>query len=143
MITLIRQFIHFLGISGIGWGIDFSIFYVLTEKLGLNVVIGNIISSIPAITFVFFSATKKTFSANINSRLNLKQKYVLFLLCQGVLLLFVSVLGEFIYRIIKRMDYPYIGEFIFIHGKLLSKILITPITMTLNFIIMKNLSEKL
>ena len=52
----------------------------------------------------------------------------------------VSLLGEFLYdKLIGFVTIPVLVN----NLKIVIKILITPITMTLNFIVMKNLIEKL
>ena len=54
------QAIKFFGISGIGWLIDMVIFTALTN-LEVNTILSNIISSLVAVTFVYFTSTKKIF----------------------------------------------------------------------------------
>lgn len=138
-VHLIKQFFSFLLVSGVGWLMDFAIFFLLTKFLGLIVIVANIISSIPAITYVFLMSNKKIFKNN-NSKLSLKAKYVIYFVYQIILLLCVSALGQLLYNVFE----PLITiEFILNNLKMFVKILITPITMVLNFVIMKYLIEKL
>jgi hypothetical protein len=112
---------------------------VLSYLTDLKVIVINIISSIPAITYVFLLSNKKIFK-NEHSRLSLKTKYLLYFAYQLVLLLCISAFGELLYGIfIDVITVPFLLE----HLKIVIKILITPITMTVNFIVMKNLIEKL
>ncbi len=136
---IFHQFILFVLVSGVGWLMDFSIYTVLSYLTDLKVIVINIISSIPAITYVFLLSNKKIFK-NEHSRLSLKTKYLLYFAYQLVLLLCISAFGELLYGIfIDVITVPFLLE----HLKIVIKILITPITMTVNFIVMKNLIEKL
>ncbi len=58
-----NRFLKFILISGAGWIIDFSIYSILTMGAGFDVWISNIISSFAAITYVFFTSTKKNLCA--------------------------------------------------------------------------------
>lgn len=136
---IFHQFILFVLVSGVGWLMDFSIYTVLSYLTDMKVIVINIISSIPAITYVFLLSNKKIFK-NEHSRLSLKTKYLLYFAYQLVLLLCISAFGELLYGIfIDVITVPFLLE----HLKIVIKILITPITMTVNFIVMKNLIEKL
>ena len=76
---IFHQFILFVLVSGVGWLMDFSIYTVLSYLTDLKVIVINIISSIPAITYVFLLSNKKIFK-NEHSRLSLKTKYLLYFL---------------------------------------------------------------
>ena len=56
-----RQMSVFVVVSGIGWLIDLSVFFLLTNQFALNVFYSNILSSIPGFTFVFVVSTNKIF----------------------------------------------------------------------------------
>lgn len=136
MKKLIIQFLKFLLISGTGWLIDTAIYTILTVILKNNVIFSNIISSIPAITFVFFVSTRKIFLTH-TGRFSLKQKYLIYILYQIILILTISIIGQMLYNVSEH----------FLSNKNLLKILvkltITPITMITNFFVMKFLAEKL
>lgn len=136
---IINQFLSFMLVSGIGWMIDFSIYSLLTYFLGIKVLFANILSSIPAITYVFLMSNKKIFKNN-NTKFSLKIKYIIYFIYQFFLILVVSILGEYLYS--KLINYNLITN-IYNNLKIIIKITITPITMILNFIAMKNLVEKL
>lgn len=137
---IIKQFLHFLTISGVGFLIDFSVYYFLTGFMEFPIVIANIISSIPAITYVFFSSIKKVFAATKNNRIKLVYKYFVYLLYQALLIFSVSILGQKLYDVYIDFGSSIIISISYI--KLIIKCLITPITMICNFIFMKVLSEK-
>lgn len=136
---IIKQFLSFLLVSGVGWLIDFTIYFILTKFIGLKVIYANILSSIPAITYVFLMSNKKIFK-NTESKLSIKIKYLIYFGYQLILLFCISALGEFLYsKLLNIVAIP----IIFNNLKIVIKILITPITMTLNFIVLKNIIEKL
>lgn len=135
MKELIKQAFKFFGISGIGWIIDFTIYTILTSIFNLNVDISNIFSSLSGCSFVFMTSTRKLFKNN--SKINIKIKYVIYIVFE-LLLIFTS---SKIMIILKNnlINVELIAEYI----NLVVKIIITPFTMLINFIFMKNLIEKL
>ncbi len=134
-----KLFIHaikFVGISGIGWLIDFGVFTVL-GLLGIPSWICNIISSLCGVTFVFFLSTRKTFEVNLK-RLTLKQKYVIYVLFEVAVILVAS-------RFVGILDAKFNGTDIALLSKysaIAAKICVTPFTMICNFIFMKFITEK-
>lgn len=141
MKKLLKQGFSFLIVSGTGWLMDLSIFTILTSCLSLNVLYGNMISGIPALTFVFMVSTRKIFSSRLG-QLSLKQKYLVYFIYQMILMFTVSCLGQFLYDILIGMEYMK-QQWILQHLKFIIKIIITPITMTVNFCVMKFLSERI
>ena len=136
MKKLIIQFFKFLLISGTGWLIDTTIYTILTVILKYNVIFSNILSSIPAITFVFFVSTRKIFLTHIG-KFSLKQKYLIYILYQIILIVTVSLIGQMLYNISE----PLLNNKGLL--KIIIKLTITPITMITNFFVMKFLAEKL
>ena len=136
MKKLIIQFLKFLLISGTGWLIDTTIYTILTVILKYNVIFSNILSSIPAITFVFFVSTRKIFLTHIG-KFSLKQKYLIYILYQIILIVTVSIIGQMLYNISE----PLLNNKGLL--KIIIKLTITPITMITNFFVMKFLAEKL
>ena len=134
---LIRQAIHFIGLSGIGWILDFCTYIGLgfvSENPGFN----NIVSSWVGVTFVFIFATRKVFKNN--SKIPLKCKYLIYLLYQCVLIFLVSKLLNIIdAAIVAHVQIALIQRF----SAIIAKILLTPITMVLNFFVMKGIIEKI
>lgn len=136
MKKLIIQFFKFLLISGTGWLIDTTIYTILTVILKYNVIFSNILSSIPAITFVFFVSTRKIFLTHIG-KFSLNQKYLIYILYQIILITTVSIIGQILYNISENLLSN--KELL----KIIIKLTITPITMITNFFVMKFLAEKL
>lgn len=136
---ILKQFINFLFLSGIGWVIDFTLYLLFSNIFNLKIIHSNILSSIPAVTFVFFVSTRKIFSKN-NSRISLKEKYLIYFLYQLILILLISLLAQYLYLLsLKNISMNIELKLL----KIIIKILITPITMLINFIVMKFLIEKL
>ena len=137
MKKLLVQAIRFVGLSGIGWLLDFCVFAIL-GNVSSNEIANNFLSSWMGVTFVFLFATRKVFRNN--SRISLKWKYAIYLLYQLILIALVSQLLGFVNGLL--LDYVHISLIEQFSG-IAAKILVTPITMLLNFIVMKNLIEKL
>lgn len=136
---ILKQFINFLFLSGIGWLIDFTLYLLFSNIFNLKIIHSNILSSIPAVTFVFFISTRKIFSKN-NSRISLKEKYLIYFLYQLILIVLISLLAQYLYLLsLKNISMNVELKLL----KIIIKILITPITMVINFIVMKFLIEKL
>lgn len=136
MSKLIAKFFRFIGISGVGWIIDFVIYTLLTGAAGLPVAPSNYISTVPAITLVFFVSTRKLFLCRPDG-LSLRAKYVLYVVYQLLLVTAVSFLAQWLAGVLPLL-LPFLGGF----AKLAAKILITPVTMVCNFFVLKYLAEK-
>ena len=117
---LFSQFIKFLFISGIGWLIDFCLYIILTTKFNLEIFYGNIFSSIPAISYVFLIST-----------------YIIYFIYQLLLIFFISIVAQNLYILVREYNLN------FKMMKIIIKILVTPVTMTINFFVIKYLAEKL
>lgn len=138
MKKVIIQALKFFGVSGIGWLIDMSIFTILTSFFSVSEVIANIISSFAAITFVYSVSTKKLFQ-NRDKSLNLKKKYILYILYQIIVVSVASLaIGGISCLIEKNLQIEIILKF----SKIVAKIIVTPFTMILNFLFMKFLIER-
>ena len=133
---LLLQFIKFFGISGIGWCLDFSVYIFLTQKLNWPVFQSNYLSSILAVSLVFYVSTRKIFKES-TSKISIRSKYLIYLIYQILLLSLVSILGQYLSTCLGTLG---------LHSnitKILAKIIITPITMIINFVVMKIMVEKL
>ena len=131
------QAIKFFGLSGIGWILDFTT-YTILGFFSDNLVINNMVSSWVGVSFVFVFATRKVFQNH--SKIALKWKYLIYLLYQCILIFFTSKLLNIInVAILSNTDIELLHRF----SAIISKILITPITMILNFLIMKGIVEKI
>ena len=137
MKRLLGQAVRFIGLSGIGWILDFST-YIVLSRICENLVLDNFISSWVGVTFVFIFATRKIFENN--SRIDLKWKYLIYIVYQVLLIFLVSkLLGLIDSFIVSNISLAVVTRF----SAIIAKILVTPITMILNFFVMKVLIEKL
>ncbi len=134
---LFSQFIKFLFVSGIGWLIDFCLYAILTIEFNLKVFYANIFSSIPAISYVFLISTKKIFTKSHRKNLTIIQKYIIYFIYQLLLIFFISIVAQNLYIFVGKYDLN------FKMMRIIIKILITPVTMTINFFVIKYLAEKL
>lgn len=134
MKSLIFQFVKFFGISGLGWCFDFSLYLIFTQAFDWPVFWANYLSSIPAVSLVFFVSTRNIFRTG-KSKIPIGIKYLIYLLYQIILLSLVSILGEYLALYISKL---YISKLV----KIFVKIIITPITMFINFLVMKIILER-
>lgn len=139
MKKLISQFFRFIGISGIGWCIDFSLYLLFTMVFHWEVFLSNCLSALPAVTLVFLVSTSKIFQRS-QGNIPLQVKYLIYVLYQILSLVIVSSIGQWLAAWIAQIAFsiPLIVKL----SKILAKVLITPITMTANFLVMKVLTEK-
>lgn len=138
---LMVQLFHFLVVSGIGWLMDFGLYTLIAKFTEIPVEYGNMISGIPALTFVFLVSTRKIFEKSAG-KMPLWGKYIIYFVYQMVLLSLVSHLCGMLFGIYQRV-LPREWDIAEIYLKIFSKICITPVTMICNFCVMKKLSEKL
>lgn len=137
MKKIFLQAIRFVGLSGIGWILDF-ITYTVLGVISANLVLNNTISSWVGVTFVFLLSTRVIFKNN--SKIPLKWKYVIYLLYQCVLIFFISkLLNRVNIYLLTHVTIVIVRNF----STIISKILVTPITMVLNFVVMKEVIEKI
>lgn len=138
MKKLLKQGIAFVGISGLGWIMDFVIFNLLNLK-SPYVAANNMVSSLVAVCFVFCISTRKTFIQK-DGGVPLKVKFVIYILYQIILILLVSQLLALIAAgLYQTFSGSIIGDF----SAMTAKIIVTPITMCMNFFVMKLLIERI
>ena len=133
---LFRQALRFIGLSGIGWLLDFAVYTVLSMLLS-NLAAANMLSSLVGASFVFLFSTRFVFRDN--HRIPLFLKYCVYIVYQVILIVLISLLLSRINALICAHAPAFIAAF----SAILSKIIVTPITMTLNFFVMKFAIEKL
>jgi putative flippase GtrA len=140
MIKILKQLISFILISGVGFILDFTIYYLLVNIVGVKLAYANMISAIPAVTYVFLVSTRKTFNTK-KSKISLVYKYLIYFIYQIFLVTLISFLAQILYD----KFYEFSTRWIIIENnfKMIIKCLITPITMTCNFLVMKILCEKI
>lgn len=129
MAELFGKFCRFLLVSGVGWVMDFGIYTGLTVGLDVPVAGANYLSSLPAITFVFFVSTRKILISNGRNG----QKYLAYVVYQFLLVTAVSFLAQWLAAIL-----PLPADW----GKLGAKVIITPITMVANFFVLKWIAQQ-
>ena len=145
-----QKAVRFIGFSGLGWILDFIVYTILGIWFS-NLVVNNFISSWVGVTFVFIFATRKVFENSskvplwakyliYSSKVPLWAKYLIYIVYQFVLILCVSKLLGVIDVFIQD---HFTWELLLKTSKFIAKILITPITMTLNFFVMRGVVEKL
>lgn len=137
MKNLVIQGLKFIGFSGVGWLIDTIIYIILTSVLRLNIDIANIISSLVGVSFVFVMSTRKVFE--VGSKVNIKLKYIIYIVYQLILIFTVSRVMIILKDYLISFDIKLIIRYI----SIIVKVLITPFTMVINFIVMKYLIEKI
>ena len=136
MNKLLKKLGAFLLFSGVGWLIDFGIYSILTGPANFPVAPANYLSSVPAITFVFFASTRKTFQCRPDG-MSKGTKYLIYVVYQLLLLTAVSFLAQILDPLLARM-LPVFADY----SKLLAKVCITPVTMLCNFFVLRLIAEK-
>lgn len=137
MIPLLSQALRFVGISGIGWLLDFGT-YTILSLFSKNLFLNNVASSWVGVTFTFLFSTRAVFKNR--SRIPIWAKYALYLLYQVLLIFAVSRLLKILDAWILRI---FADGFFAKSSFIIAKILVTPVTMTLNFFVMKGIMEKI
>lgn len=134
---IFKQLFSFIGFSGIGWIIDFTTYSILS-MLKVNLFFCNVCSSILGATFVFIFSTRFVFENG--KTLSVRVKYAIYIVYQLILIFAVSkIIVRINGFILNNFDVAFITKY----SALISKVVVTPFTMTLNFIVMKNVLEKL
>ena len=132
---LLWQAVRFVGLSGVGWLMDFTVYTLLSLRVQrLDLV--NILSSLVGASFVFVFSTRFVFQNS--RRFPLWVKYAVYIVYQLVLIVLISRLLAWVHLlIVSRFTWPLLLRF----AKILAKILVTPVTMTVNFFAMKAIVE--
>lgn len=134
---MLKQIVNFLGFSGVGWILDFAT-YTIFALLSVNLFLCNVFGAIVGVTFVFIFSTRYIFQNN--SKIPLITKYFIYIFYQALLVFLISKLLVWVNLMLNQYGY---FSFIIKFSPILSKILITPITMICNFIVLKGIIEKL
>ena len=134
---LLRQALRFLGLSGIGWLMDFTVYTLLSLRFQ-DLAWVNVFSSLVGASFVFIFSTRFVFRDS--HRIPLWLKYAIYIVYQLVLIWLISKLLAWVHlTIVTHTSWPLLISL----APVLSKMLVTPITMTVNFFAMKTVIEKL
>ncbi len=140
MRKLLEKFLKFLMVSGLGWMIDFALFTLLMKKTPIGVAAGNYLSSFAAVCFVFTVSTRKILLDPRGGRAGWK-KFLLYVLYQLVLVTAVSFLAQWLHLWLYGLPLLQPVALLRENTKLLAKILITPITLIMNFFVLKRIVE--
>ena len=133
---LFNKMLKLFGVSVAGWIIDFSIYNLLLFLFDIDVAVINIISSLIGVTFIFIFSTRRIFESS--NGLSIKLKYIVYIVYQIVLILSVSEILPIFKNYLLSSD-----NLIFVnYANAIAKILVTPITASINFVFMKWLMEK-
>ena len=134
---LLRQAIRFVGLSGIGWLMDFTVYTLLSLRME-NLALVHVFSSLVGASFVFLFSTRFVFRDS--HRIPLGLKYAIYIVYQLLLIFLISKLLAWIAAgIALYAPWALLRKL----AAVLSKIIVTPITMTVNFLVMKAVIEKL
>lgn len=125
---LVKQFSAFFVVSGLGWLLDFSLFLLLIKFAFFQAFYANFISSLAAVTFVYFVSTTTIFNKTADGKLFF---LVLFWLYQ--------IFSIYLFSLLLK------GAIAFLHSDMkmsldvnaAAKILVTPLNLITNFIFMK------
>ena len=135
--SLLIQAIRFVGLSGIGWLLDFTVYTVLSFVLE-NLAVVNMLSSLCGASFVFLFSTRFVFQNS--HRIPLWMKYAVYIIYQLILIWLISLLlAQINVFLVSFLGSTFLGAFC----HTLSKIIVTPITMCLNFFVSKFVIEKI
>lgn len=112
--------------------------YTILAFLSVNLFLCNVIGAAVGVTFVFIFSTRYIFQNS--EKVPLWIKYFIYVIYQIILVYLISKLLVLINSsILTYLYFAHIKEF----AVILSKVIVTPITMLLNFIILKNVIEKI
>ena len=131
------QLLKFMGISGIGWCLDF-ILYTILAFLGVNLFCANACGAVLGVSFVFIFSTRYIFKNE--RKIPLWAKYFIYVIYQVVLIIIISKILVIIASFLLANSPQFLNEKF---SAILAKILITPLTMICNFIVLKNIIEKI
>ena len=125
--ALLMQALRFVGLSGIGWLLDFTVYTLLSTRVS-NLAAVNMISSLVGASFVFAFSTRFVFRDNHASR------YSGNIACTLPIRSCLSSCFAAA-RKINTLITTYISAALIVkYSAILSKIIVTPITMTLFFV---------
>lgn len=133
----VKQMLKFFGVSVLGWLIDFSIYNLIIFLFDMNISVINVISSLIGVTFIFIFSTRKIFESS--GKHSIRTKYVIYIVYQIILILSVSRLLPVFREYLLSFDISFIMNY----SNVIAKVMITPITASINFIVMKFVIENL
>ena len=135
----VRQGLLFVAISGAGWLLDTSVFMTLSGPFAWNPIAANIVSGSCGVLLVFTISSRSIFQRNSGSMLQkigvlLAFNLVVIVASSFVLGAIATQLGLLAGRL--QVAVPPAGI------RLASKVLVTPVTLALNFLVVRFLLER-
>ncbi len=133
----LRQAAQFVAVSGAGWLLDVAVFMALSGPAGWHVLPANVVSGSCGVLLVFAVSSRKIFTRNTGS---MAQKVAMLLLFNLVAIITASFVLAWIAQLVSAAAAPYglppYGV------RLVAKMLVTPVTLLLNFIVVRYLVER-
>lgn len=128
--------IKFVFVSGLGFFIDFVLYSILIRLINLDIFVISLFTSLVGVTFVFFTSTKKVFENN-TANIPLKYKYLIYVIYQIILILVCSKIIVYLNDIFETSSVTLISKY----SKELAKLCIPPVTLTINYFVMKKITK--
>ena len=131
-----KRVIKFVFVSGLGFFIDFILYSILIRLINLDIFIISLFTSLVGVTFVFFTSTKKVFETNV-ARIPLKYKYLIYVVYQIILILLCSEIIVYLNGIFATSNIAIISKY----SKEIAKLCIPPVTLAINYFVMKKITK--
>jgi len=132
----LKRVIKFVFVSGIGFFIDFILYSILIRLINWDIFIISLFTSLVGVTYVFFTSTKKVFETN-TTRIPLKYKYLIYVVYQIILILICSKIIVLFNGVFEKSSISIISKY----SREIAKLCIPPITLTINYFVMKKLTK--
>jgi putative flippase GtrA len=132
----VLRVIKFVFVSGLGFFIDFVLYSILIRLINLDIFVISLFTSLVGVTFVFFTSTKKVFENN-TANIPLKYKYLIYVIYQIILILVCSKIIVYLNGIFETSSVTLISKY----SKELAKLCIPPVTLTINYFVMKKITK--
>lgn len=136
----LREFIIFAFISGLGVTIDFVIMWCLLSSFGFTPFLSNCIGNVCGISFVFFVSSHKLF---INKGHLIYLKFLVYLIYSACLIFIASSTIQCLsyMEIVSKLQHLLFLKFL--PQPVFAKMIVTPFTLIINFIVAKLLIERI
>ena len=129
----IVKFLRYALVAGLGWVVDFAIYTALSVGLGWAVTPSNFVSSVIAVTLVFFLSKSKVLTRH-NEKIPVQVQYLLYILYRLAVIALLSWLAGYVHRFLLSLSWFTAVELLRENVKPITKILITPFTVLINYI---------
>ncbi len=135
-VSVPRQYVGFLLISGTGLVLATVILWAGVRLAGRSPFVANFVGDAVAITFVFFVSARRTF---VHAHRFLLARFGAYV---GWQIVHVSLIS---WGVASMVDFPLFREIVarFAPTEVVAKLLLTPVTVTANFIVARFLIERI